>query len=509
MILRSILSNWVALAVTAGVSLVMTPLLIHGLGNFYFGLWILVGSLVDYYGLLDVGIRTTLQRFVARLKGQDDRAALNETFATGLAATGAVSLLIFALTAGLAAFPAHAWFGIEDGARVLFRQLVLSLGVTVGITVPARLLGAYLCGLQRFDLYNLAVIVTTLLRAAGMIVALRLGFGVVGIALATLAASAALFGLNWTLLRWADPAARFRWKGFSVARARELFGFSVWIFLTTMGDYLRSYTNALVIGRVLGVALITPFNVAMKMMEYLRFVAVGATGPFMPVMSELDGQQREGELRDLFVASTRMMALLVSFLAWLIVLNGDEFIYLWLGDGFQQSAALSVILLAGFVVNLVQAPSSALLVARGRHRPLALWTLGEGIANVILSIYWAQRYGLVGVAFGTMVPMVAVKLFVQPWYVLRVMRLSAGRYVRDALARPLLVNLVFLGFSAGAGAFARHRGFAELAVSGAWQTVLFLVLAYAVGLTSSSRDALRRRVRSVRAQFVPSLPRVW
>ena len=65
--IRNVLSNWVALVVTAVISFVLTPILVHGLGHFYYGLWILVGSLVDYFGLLDVGIRTTLQRFVWEL----------------------------------------------------------------------------------------------------------------------------------------------------------------------------------------------------------------------------------------------------------------------------------------------------------------------------------------------------------------------------------------------------------------------------------------------------------
>jgi O-antigen/teichoic acid export membrane protein len=506
-ILRNILSNWAALIVTAGTSIVMTPLLIHGLGHFYFGLWILVGSFVDCYGLLDVGIRTTLQRFVAQLNGQNDRTALNETFATGLVVTGALSLLIVLLTAGLVAVPAHAWLAIDDDTHLLFSKLALYLGVSVAITVPARLLGAYLCGLQRFDLYNAVTIITTLLRAAGIIAALRLGFGVVGIAILTLLTSVVLFVLNWALLAWADPASRLRWKHVSLARARELFRFSVWVFFIAMGDYLRSYTHTLVIGRVLGIALITPFNVATKMMEYTRLVVIGATGPFMPAMSELDGQRRDDELRDLFITSTRMTALLVSLVAWLIVLNGDEFIPIWLGDGFQQSVRLGLILLVGFVVSLVQAPSSALLVARGCHRPLAFWTLGEGIANVLLSIHWAQRYGLVGVALGTAVPMIVAKLFVQPWYVLRVMELRPGHYLRDALARPLLVNLAFLGFCAGAGAFDPRSGVMDLITSIAWQTILFLFLAYAVGLTASSRGALRKRVRNAGVQFVPLVSR--
>jgi O-antigen/teichoic acid export membrane protein len=74
---RNIFSNWMGLIITGVISFALTPILIHGLGDFYFGMWILTTSILDYYGLLDLGIRTTLHRFVGRLKGMNEREALD------------------------------------------------------------------------------------------------------------------------------------------------------------------------------------------------------------------------------------------------------------------------------------------------------------------------------------------------------------------------------------------------------------------------------------------------
>ena len=77
--LRSVLSNWVAMVLTGVISVALTPILIHGLGDFHFGMWVLVGSLIEYSSFIDMGLRTTLQRFIARFQGARDREALNET----------------------------------------------------------------------------------------------------------------------------------------------------------------------------------------------------------------------------------------------------------------------------------------------------------------------------------------------------------------------------------------------------------------------------------------------
>jgi len=94
---RNVLSNWTALLFRALISFILTPFMIHSLGDFHYGLWILVMSVLDYCGILDLGIRPTLHRFVARLRGANQRQALNETIGSALAVSSVVGILVAAL----------------------------------------------------------------------------------------------------------------------------------------------------------------------------------------------------------------------------------------------------------------------------------------------------------------------------------------------------------------------------------------------------------------------------
>src|SRR6267143_6726455 len=95
--LRSIFSNWLGLVIMGVTSVILTPILIHGLGDFYYGLWILVASALDYYGVLDMGMRPALFRAVAWSKGANDRAAMHETLLSALAFTVAAGFLVLVL----------------------------------------------------------------------------------------------------------------------------------------------------------------------------------------------------------------------------------------------------------------------------------------------------------------------------------------------------------------------------------------------------------------------------
>jgi len=59
-VLKNILSNWVGIVILGLIGIVLTPIMVHGLGNLYYGMWILAASIGDYSGLLDLGMRTTI-----------------------------------------------------------------------------------------------------------------------------------------------------------------------------------------------------------------------------------------------------------------------------------------------------------------------------------------------------------------------------------------------------------------------------------------------------------------
>lgn len=500
MILKNIFSNWFGLLVFGLLSFILTPILIHGLGQFYFGLWMLVSSVISYYGLLDMGLRMTTQRYVARFHGSNDRQALDETFTTTLGLTLAVSLLLLILAGGLV-FVLPQFFKLHGADAATFRALILITALDVAVSLPQRLLTTYLCGFQRFDLYNLVGIAFQVARTILIVIVLRAGFGVMGVALAQLGLGITAVPCVSALVRRVDPGLHVHWRRFSLARAREVVNFSFYIFLNTTGEQLRSYTDSLVIGRILGVVMVAPFTVAARLLEYFKQLMTGVIGPLMPAISSLDAQGRDGEVRSLFLRASRVTGLLSVFVSGLLLFNGKDVLRFWVGENFVGSYSLLAILVVGYLVSMAQAPSTVLLIARGAHKPMGWWNIAEGVANLVLSIYWARRYGLAGVALGTTVPMLATKLLIQPWYVLRVMRMSLWEYASGALLRPAIVA-VMLGFAyQGTALVFPVAGVGSLLLKMAAQAGIFAAVTYTVGFAASDREIVWSRGKGLALQL--------
>jgi hypothetical protein len=124
--------------------------------------------------------------------------------------------------------------------------------------------------------------------------------------------------------------------------------------------------------------------------------------------------------------------------------------------------------------------------------------------NVILSIHWARQYGVLGVAVGTVVPMLIVRLGIQPFYTLKVLGVTWSEYLSKSLLRPALATASVLGLASISGLLnpAPNRwGFVGTMLGIAF---LFAALSYWIVFDGSERESLRhygaRLMHRVRTQ---------
>ena len=147
---RNVLSNWTGMAVSMAVAFFMSPFLVHRLGDRQYGLWVLIISVTGYMGLLDVGLRVSVVKYVSQLWTVKDLEGLNRVISTSLAIYGGVGILIMAITIGLELFFASVFtLPVED---VPTARLVLFLaGANVAVSLVNSIPSGVLAGLQRYD----------------------------------------------------------------------------------------------------------------------------------------------------------------------------------------------------------------------------------------------------------------------------------------------------------------------------------------------------------------------
>ncbi len=69
---------------------------------------------------------------------------------------------------------------------------------------------------------------------------------------------------------------------------------------------------------------------------------------------------------------------------------------------------------------------------------------GEAIINLILSLALVRKFGIMGVAFGTLIPLIVTQTFILPAYTCRTIGLELKKYLLGAFSKPIILTIPYL-----------------------------------------------------------------
>lgn len=436
------ISNWTSLFVHIVVGFFLTPLIIRHLGQSGYGIWVLVGSFIGYYGLLNLGVGSAITRYIARYSAQNDAKSLNQTANTALVmfcVTGLLAIMI----SFLAAEPLARFFKIDAEHFAEFKRIVWILGVATGLSFPSGVFSALITARERYVAVNVVNIAATLLRTGLTVAILLAGYGLAGIAYPTLAATVLSIIAFIVLAKQIAPEFHVhpRLANFAVLKMLLVYGgFTV---IIAVADILRLKIDSIVIGRMVGMAEVSVYGVAAVLIQYMLKVVASGMGVLTPRFAALDGAGNRQELQSTFLRSLSVSSFIACGVGLMALLFGRSFLFLWVGKDFEAAVPVLSILAVSYMFALSQTPGIGLMYAFNKHRYYAAATIVEAIANVTLSILLAPRYGIIGVAMGTAIPMILVKFFVQPIYVSRIANIRLLNYAR-AIAPAFAITLTMV-----------------------------------------------------------------
>ena len=436
-LLRNVLSNWVSYLVTAVIGFLLAPLIVHSLGKTGYGLWSLVLSLTGYFGLLDLGIRSSVGRFVARHAALDNDLDVNRTVSTAffMLLTGGVLALVattLVVVTGIGRF--HLEPEYADSARIA----LLITGLNMSCILPLSVFSAVLIAFDRFDVVSGITMFCELMRAALVIASLRLGYSLPGLALVTLIVTAIQYSAMFLFVGSVRPQLRIRPSLASFGVCRELFSFGIFRFVWVLAMQLIFYSDAMVIGMFLNAAAIAEFSVAGTLISYGRNAVSLMTDTLYPTATRLHAKEDLLGLQRLLIMGTTFALMTALPICIGLIFLGRQFIVLWMGDAYASSAVILTILALPQFASMSQYATALILAGMAKHRIPACLVLAEGVCNIILSILLVRKLGLVGIALGTVIPHVLFAIVIIPLYALRTLHLGIGEYLLGAYVRPLI-----------------------------------------------------------------------
>ena len=87
---------------TIVIAFLLSPFLVHTLGDTRYGIWSIITALTGYMALLDLGVSSAIAKYVSKHKATDDYRSINAIFSSGIVILLLVALFLVAISPFLA-----------------------------------------------------------------------------------------------------------------------------------------------------------------------------------------------------------------------------------------------------------------------------------------------------------------------------------------------------------------------------------------------------------------------
>ncbi|MGD8386279.1 MAG: oligosaccharide flippase family protein [Desulfobacteraceae bacterium] len=451
-IARNLAANWIGYGANLVVMFFLSPFVIHTLGLAGYGLWSALNVLVGYMGVLDLGIRASTGRHIILYIGREDHKAVDETIRTSLGFFTALSIVFIIIGTIIGwAFPSlfpKVPKTYHDLLIILVPVMTMNLWVSMIRVVLSSVLSAH----DRFDLARGIDLTILAVRTIGTILALSLGYGIPGLVVAVLGSNSVGLLASYLTSKRVYPLMRVWPFEMLWLRLRELFGYGIPAAISSAALKIIAQTDVIVVSACIGFGEAGVYTAGAALLNYASTFLGQIRTTFFPPIQRAVARAEMGSARWLYFRQVRLglfcgLPVFIGF-----ILFGRDFLHLWLYDPvkFPNQAILSAawvmaILAMADLSILFRLGGDAFLMAMGYVK----FTAGLGIAQAILNLgitlvfVLIFKWGLMGVAGGTLAARMMTSAFVMPLYICYKAKISISHYFYNIVLRGGIAGLIF------------------------------------------------------------------
>lgn len=411
---RNVSTRYLSILADMAIGLALLPFNLAHLGASNYGLWVLLGSVTMHFSAFELGNSGAMVKFMAQYRARHDAQAMNEIASTMFIAFGIIGLISYSLLAGVA-FNLEHLFTLSAQQAAVGQWILLIIGLHVTLNFPFGVYGGVTSGFQRYDINNVVAVVTSVLAALVNVFVVLSGYSLLTLVASTTAVRLSAYAVYRANAYRVFPQLSVRPSLFRRARLREVMGFSAYTTIIDWATKLNYQLDEVVIGAFLGPAAVAVWAPAERIISGTQRLTDQVNGVLFPLIVDSDTTNRTTRLQQILLQGTRFsLAMVVPISAALFVLAGP-LIHAWMGSKASTVAGcipVIQILALAVAIRVGDATSTTLLKGAGSHRMLAWTNMTTGVVNVALSALLIGPFGLVGVAYGTLMPIAFTATFI-------------------------------------------------------------------------------------------------
>ena len=493
------LISYVLIIANALFGIFVTPFILKYLGDSSYGVYKTMGSLSSSLLILDLGIGGTLMRYIAkyRANAQDDR--IGAFISIVMCETGiilpCIALAEFVLYAQIDAMYSKS-FSQEE--LLLAKSVFVILALNILLNIIENFLNGIISGYNDFIFANsmhlmkltmrilLILVVLPITQSALFLVTVNLILSVVNIVIQLI--------YILTRYRFRLTFDRSKWeKGIF----KESFFYTLLIFLTTIAAQVNGNLDNVIIGAFCGSEMVTVYSFGLVIFSMFEQLSTAISGVALPTVSKIVTEPDWQEKVQAFIIKLgRVQFALLGAVAVGFAVLGNEFLGLWLGDGFGDVYYIVLILMIPSLFELCVNVCLSVLRAKNmlgfRTTVLVLSTL----LNLVVSIAGIKQLGYFSAALGTAASFTVGSLIVMNIYYYKKLNFNMLSIYGGIVRRTLPCLLIAGGAILLTSRFL-HGSWLAFVANGAVFVLVYGALMLIWGFSEDERNAVTRIIGNI------------
>jgi O-antigen/teichoic acid export membrane protein len=440
-VVRNVAMSWLGQLVFMVTGFIMPRMVDSHLGQTSLGIWDFSWSLVNYFGVASLGIGSSVNRYVAMYRAEGETAKLRRAISSVVLTQSVIGLLVLLLSGTLAwglpyFFPSHAGPHLQDAQWV-----VGLLGATLAFQMGLDAFRGVITGCHRWDYHNGLHSGAYLVALIAMILALKSGYGLIGLAAAYSTVFICAELLRVALAFKVCPELRVAPRYATHASVKEMMRFG--------GKTLVLATPQMLAVQTINPAMLAVLARPMALSRLLDTFLGKFSYVLTPMVSSMQAHGTLDELRKFLLINARWGAALAIPPTLVLMLLGDSILELWMGPDYVHKGLLPL-LAGGLFFATVQGPLTQTLIGLNAHGRVALIAMGSVfviLAGGFITLHWVG-WSLMGAALLVVTAIAIPYGFIVPILACRKLDIALHTYLLQAFGIPAACGLVVAGLLA-------------------------------------------------------------
>ena len=499
-LVSNVLFGWGTYGVFIVAGFIVPRLIDRRLGQELLGVWDFAWSLVGYFELVQAGIGSSVNRYVARYRVARDTVAMNGVVSSATAMLAVSGSLVVGLTIGVSLLLPQLFGGrLEENVRDA-QWVVFFLGASIAVRVALGAFNGVLTGCHCWTLHNFNTSAWHAAMVAGLVIALMTGAG-----LRTLALIACMGEVLASLTRLilAHRVCNGLWLQLSLVRRatiRQVFFFGGKTLIPSVSQMLLHQTTGILIAGYLGPAALALYSRPQSLVRHLNVLLNKMAVVLTPTASSLQSLGDMGAIRELLVKSVCYALYMALPAVLVLVVFGNAVMQLWMGSRYANSP-VPAILAIGFFASMAQTPVRSILAGLNAHGRVGVVELLASIMSVAFAFVALSclQWGLTGVALAVALPLGIMNVLYMPSAICRRVGLGVKEYLLSVALGPVVHVLPFAVCLVGARLLFSARPLAGLTWGGVVGSLVLAVSYYRYVLPEKVKVRVSRLVNRGRS----------